>query len=90
MQRLEGEIERRTLECAGIRNDGLLNINVDDFFQCRLPVPTPEEQAKLADILDLANQELTAQEDNRVALRRQKRGLMQKLLTGEWRVDAKT
>lgn len=51
-----------------------------------LPLPSLAEQDRIADALTAAEDEidlLTAQAN---ALRRQKRGLMQKLLTGEWRV----
>lgn len=71
---------------SGVRNDGLLNLNVEDFFPCRVPVPPLDEQSSIARTLSAAKQELTLLDDEIEALTRQKRGLMQKLLTGEWRV----
>ncbi|MGB5950235.1 MAG: restriction endonuclease subunit S [Parvibaculum sp.] len=71
---------------SGVRNDGLLNLSVEDFFSCRIPVPPLDEQSSIARTLSAAKQELTLLDDEIEVLTRQKRGLMQKLLTGEWRV----
>jgi type I restriction enzyme S subunit len=71
---------------SGVRNDGLLNLNAPDFFNCRVPVPPVEEQARIADILNGLRSELAILDKQVELLERQKRGLMQKLLTGEWRV----
>lgn len=72
---------------SGVRNDGLLNLYSDDFYNCRVPVPPIDEQRKIARALTTAKQELALIDDEIEALTRQKRGLMQKLLTGEWRVN---
>jgi type I restriction enzyme S subunit len=71
---------------SGVRNDGLLNLNVDDFFNCRVPVPPIGEQKRIAAALSAAKTELSLLDAEMEATTRQKRGLMQKLLTGEWRV----
>lgn len=71
---------------SGVRNDGLLNLNADDFFGCKVPVPTLDEQEKIASALSAAKDELALLDMRIEALTRQKRGLMQKLLTGEWQV----
>ena len=71
---------------SGVRNDGLLNLNAGDFFNCKLPLPPLTEQKAIAAALTTAKQELTLIDRQIAALTRQKRGLMQKLLTGEWRV----
>lgn len=71
---------------SGVRNDGLLNLYSEDFYSCRVPVPPIDEQRKIAQALTAAKQELALIDDEIEALTRQKRGLMQKLLTGEWRV----
>lgn len=73
---------------SGVRNDGLLNLDVDDFFGCKVPVPPIEEQCKIGRFLTEAKTELDILDREIAALTRQKRGLMQKLLTGEWRVKA--
>lgn len=71
---------------SGVRNDGLLNLNPEDFFGCKVPVPPANEQSSIASALTTAKQEISLLETEINALTRQKRGLMQKLLTGEWRV----
>lgn len=73
---------------SGVRNDGLLNLYSDDFYSCRVPVPPIDEQRKIARALTAAKQELALLDDEIEALTRQKRGLMQKLLTGEWPVNS--
>ena len=72
---------------SGVRNDGLLNLNVEDFFGCKVPVPPLDEQHRIALALSAAKQELALLDEEIKALTRQKRGLMQKLLTGEWPVQ---
>ncbi|EPX84286.1 Restriction endonuclease S subunit [Rubellimicrobium thermophilum DSM 16684] len=72
---------------SGVRNDGLLNLYSEDFYSCRVPIPPIDEQRKIARALTAAKQELALIDDEVEALTRQKRGLMQKLLTGEWRVS---
>lgn len=47
----------------------------------------PAEQAAIADIVNASHAECAGIEAEIEALTRQKRGLMQKLLTGEWRVS---
>lgn len=70
----------------GARNHGLLNVAADDFLSMKLPLPPIEEQARVVGILGDAGRELALLRTSLDQLRRQKRGLMQKLLTGEWRV----
>ena len=72
---------------SGVRNDGLLNLYSDDFFSCRVPVPPIEEQKRIAQALTTAKRELSLLDEEIATLTDQKRGLMQKLLTGEWRVE---
>ncbi|MCA3151057.1 MAG: restriction endonuclease subunit S [Rhodocyclaceae bacterium] len=71
---------------SGVRNDGLLNLNPEDFFGCKVPVPPTEEQLAIASVLSAAKQEIVLLETEIEALICQKRGLMQMLLTGQWRV----
>jgi hypothetical protein len=56
------------------------------FLDIELPLPPVEEQQKIGDILDTADQQLTLLRTQRTALDQQKRGLMQRLLTGRLRV----
>lgn len=36
---------------SGVRNDGLLNLPVDDFFRCQIAIPPLAEQRAIADVL---------------------------------------
>ncbi len=68
----------------GIR-DGK-QISFRDFGDMRIPNPIEDEQAKAAAVLGLAERQIQLAEQEAGRLQMQKRGLMQKLLTGEWRV----
>lgn len=71
---------------SGVRNNGLLNITAEEFFTCRIPVPPLDKQITIARICDGADREIVILEQQRDALAKQKHGLIQKLLTGEWSV----
>ena len=75
-----------TLVNTGIRNNGLLNISPANFMKVTVPVPPIDQQKQIATILTTARQEIDLLKKQVDAYRRQKRGLMQRLLTGEWRV----
>lgn len=51
-----------------------------------LPLPSLDEQDRIVTILGGADREIELLADQAAARRRQKRGLMQKLLTGHWRM----
>ncbi len=68
----------------GIR-DGK-QVSFPDFESVKIPYPPLEEQKKIAEILNTARTEITLLKQQAALYRKQKRGLMQKLLTGEWRV----
>ena len=57
-----------------------------DFMKLKVIVPPIEIQKEIGKILTTADNEINVLEDYRNALDQQKRGLMQKLLTGEVRV----
>jgi type I restriction enzyme S subunit len=57
-----------------------------DFGDMFIPCPSLEVQKAHAEILNTASQIIETAHRLKTALERQKRGLMQKLLTGEWRV----
>lgn len=63
------------------RSNGLLNISSEDFFACKVPIPTLAEQQKIASILSSVDRviDLTEQEINK--LKDLKKGMMQELLT---------
>ncbi|MCF8051657.1 MAG: restriction endonuclease subunit S [Desulfobacterales bacterium] len=71
---------------TGVRNDGLLNLNPHDFFKVKIHVPPAHEQRQISAILTEVDKEITILKKKLAALEKQKRGLMQKLLTGEVRV----
>ena len=61
-------------------------MNQKDFLKLKVYVPTIDQQRELGRILASADNELRLYNDYLRALEQQKRGLMQKLLTGEIRV----
>ena len=61
-----------------------------DLAALKLPLPDLNEQKAIAAVLNTARDDLAATEREIEAVTRQKRGLMQKLLTGEWRVNLKS
>lgn len=68
----------------GIR-DGK-QISYDDFSFLKLPFPVFEEQQKIAAVLTAADTEIQTHQKQLSALKEQKKGLMQQLLTGKKRV----
>ena len=56
------------------------------FSLIRVPLPGKDEQQAIANVLAEADREIIDMENKLKALEKQKRGLMQKLLTGEVRV----
>lgn len=57
-----------------------------DFLKLEIKLPDVEEQKAIANILNIAKLELTEYEEKLQNLQKQKKGLMQKLLTGKVRV----
>lgn len=76
----------RALVKTGVRNNGLLNISPDEFLSTTVPLPPLDQQTRIAQVLDVASAEIDLLKRQLAALRVQKRGLMQKLLTGQWRL----
>jgi type I restriction enzyme S subunit len=58
----------------------------DDFLEIPIKLPPKAERQKIAAVLNTADQEVVQLKDQLAALRRQKQGLMQVLLTGRVRV----
>lgn len=71
---------------SGARSDGLLNLNKKDFFKIKVPCPSPYEQKAIAEALTALQHEIDLLKQLAEKYKTQKRGLMQKMLTGEWRV----
>lgn len=82
---------RRLWHMAYLASNGVhiekLIFDFDDFAKEKVRIPpTAEEQAKIVDVLSTCDREIVLLEKQLAALKEQKRGLMQKLLTGEVRV----
>jgi len=71
---------------SSARGDGLFNISSKDFFGIKIVVPPFEEQKKIASVLGGMDEQIALLKKYLVKLKKQKNGLMQKLLTGEIRV----
>ena len=70
----------------GARNHGLLNIAVDDFFNSKILLPSPEEQTAIAEVLSTADREIELLQQDIEQEKQKKKALMQLLLTGVVRV----
>lgn len=83
-----GLLNRGLTEIAqeGGRAHGLLNVPTSDFFDLEILIPSEQEQSKIAEILRCADKEIFLLEKELEALKKQKKGLMQLLLTGIVRV----
>jgi len=58
----------------------------DEFALIPFPVPSLKEQQKIVKVLNVSAKRIAALRKEKSLLERQKRGLMRKLLSGEWRV----
>lgn len=71
---------------SGVRNDGLLNLSPEDFFQTDIFVPPIQEQRLIACLLSKASDEIRLLAQSLERLKAEMRGLMQKILMGQIRV----
>lgn len=67
--------------------DDTLNLKFNNFAQVKVKLPDIPEQRKIAEVLDAAVREIEQLQKQLEALRVQKKGLMQQLLTGLKRVN---
>lgn len=81
------DYQLRKIAQIGARAHGLLNVTARDFFSMKVPCPPIEEQRRIAETLDVADRELNLLRSQLEALREQKKGLTQQLLTGKKRVN---
>lgn len=65
-----------------------VRIYYDDIARFRFRLPSIDLQKRLVRLLDSASLEIALLNQQANALRAQKRGLMQKLLTGQWRLPS--
>lgn len=77
------------LSCAK-RTTNLASINSSQLKALPVPLPPLRQQEHIASVEDAANAKIGALEAKRQYYQTLKRGLMQKLLTGEWRVKLDT
>jgi len=63
------------------------NLKFHHFAQIRVKIPDVREQKAIASFLTAVDNEIKSHESNLTTIEKQKRGLMQKLLTGEVRVN---
>lgn len=72
----------------GLANGGrkARRVNPRDLLRVEISMPTRAEQDRITELLEAADQEITLLQEELDALKEQKKGLMQKLLTGEIRV----
>ncbi len=69
-----------------IGGTGQKEISKKEFFNLKIKLPSLLEQQKIAQVLTTVDKEIALLKEEFEALKEQKRGLMQKLLTGEVRV----
>ncbi|MBI9081289.1 MAG: restriction endonuclease subunit S [Pseudodesulfovibrio sp.] len=69
---------------SSVNRRGSLRWN--EFAKINIPLPCMEEQEKLSEVLDMAVSEIQQLQGKLDALKEQKKGLMQQLLTGKVRV----
>lgn len=84
---IKTELYRHIFEvntCGSIARRGALRW--DEFALIKVFLPTVTEQKRIAAVLNTCDEEIKLLEKQLDALKEQKRGLMQKLLTGEVRV----
>ena len=70
----------------GARNHGLLNLSIDDFFNIKIRMPNLNEQQKIAEVMTACDGEINLLNLKLENLKKQKQGLMQKLLSGKVKV----
>lgn len=66
--------------------DGRQNLNLKDFIKAQIIFPSFAEQQRIAAVLSAADNEIQIHQNELAALKLQKKGLMQQLLTGKVRV----
>ncbi len=76
---------RNHFELAG---NGSVRVRIyyNDLRSFRFQLPSIEVQTRIVRLLDAASDEIELLKQQVTALQTQKRGLMQKLLTGQWRL----
>ena len=73
-----------TALCRG--TTGRIRLHPRDFLQLKISLPSLAEQRKIAEFFATVDQEIALQQQRLAQLQAQKKGLMQRLLTGQVRV----
>jgi len=73
----------RTVVRIGIRDHGLLNLDIGDFFEMSIRLPSNTEQRRIAEFLYAADREIQLLEEHRRCITNERRGLMERLLSGD-------
>ena len=63
------------------------NLNLQQVGNIEIPFPSAKEQQKIAEVLTIADNEITVLQQQLQKIKTQKQGLMQQLLTGKIRVN---
>lgn len=86
-------VQKRFVHNLGIISPGGAGrnrvLNKQDFLDLNVALPSLEEQQRIANTLNTSLAEIVLLRRKLAALQKQKRGLMQKLLTGEWRMKVR-
>lgn len=76
------------IDFAKIVQEGAVpSVNQSELARLKVKVPEIKEQQKIATVLSAADNEITTHQNQLAALKQQKTGLMQQLLTGKKRVQ---
>ena len=79
------ELEKITQE--GNRNHGLLNMNINDFFNIKIILPEYEVQNNVYNVLSKIDKKIELEKLKQTQYKNLKKGLMQQLLTGKVKVN---
>lgn len=83
-------VQKRFIRSLGLISPGGAGrnrvLNKKDFLNLRIGLPEINDQKRIGDVLNTSLKEISLLENQLELLKKQKRGLMQKLLTGQWRV----
>jgi type I restriction enzyme S subunit len=78
---------KQRLDASATHGGVFTNLTTTILKEFRLPLPSIAEQEKIAAALDAVDDKLAVAAKRHQRFQTLKRGLMQKLLTGEWRVN---
>lgn len=77
---------KQKLDASATHGGVFTNLTTEILKKFLLPLPPLDEQIRIASVLDTADEKLAIEKKKKAYYQDIKRGLMQKLLTGEWRV----